>query len=393
MGRSVVRGGMLVLRRVAATHVPAFKAQPQVNPRVAFGQTFLAAIGSVGLTVEGLSVDGTEVGTSDLAHAPNQITKLDWVSQRGRMPTAYRPLRVSTRFSEERMRTRVSFVVVAAVFVLAGCQGHEAITGGYGSTGVSGVVSMAAGMTNSSPQGVRVGVSGTGMSAVLGPDGRFSFFGAPENATLTFSRDDVNASIKAEGSGPMQIELNSNHANLGRHRVVPSGPLMQIEGLITAIGTTDITVHDSHNQDVKVTITTDTAIYKGNQKLQLSDLKVGDRVHVQAKVSGDATNAVVVILQNPDDDSGDDNNNSGSQTMTANGTVKSVGTGELTVTTVPKGDVVVKVDGTTIIRKQGATITLADIHTGDQVNTMGTRIDDHTLQAKQIEVRGVSGHH
>jgi uncharacterized protein DUF5666 len=291
------------------------------------------------------------------------------------------------------MRNRISLVVVAAVLALTGCRGHEAVTGGYGGTGVTGVVSMAAGMTNNSPQGVRVEVRGTGMSAVLGADGRFSFFGVPENPTLTFSRQDVSASFRVEGlaSAPLQIELTSTGASVGRHRVVPSGPLMQIEGLITAIGDADITVHDSHNQDVKVNITTDTAIYKGNQKLQLSDLKVGDRVHVQAKVSGDATNAVVVILQNPDDNSGGDNNSS--QTMTANGTVKNVGSGQLTVTTVPKGDVVVKVDDHTIIRKQGTIITLADIHTGDQVNTMGTRIDDHTLQAKQIEVRGVSGHH
>lgn len=292
------------------------------------------------------------------------------------------------------MRNKASFVVVAAVLVLVGCQGHEAITGGYGSTGVSGVVSMAAGMANSSPQGVRVSITGTGMSAVLGTDGRFAFYGVPENATLTFSRDDLSASFKVQSTNaPLQIELDKNNASVGRHRGVPTGPQMQIEGVITAIGTADITVHDSHNQDVKVTITTDTLIFKGNQKLQITDLKVGDRVHVQAKVSGDATNATIVILQNPDDDGGDDNTNTGSQTMTANGTVKSVGTGELTVTTVPKGDVVVKVDGTTIIKKQGTMITLADIHTGDQVNTMGTRIDDHTLQAKQIEVRGVSGHH
>ena len=79
--------------------------------------------------------------------------------------------------------------------------------------------------------------------------------------------------------------------------------------------------------------------------------------------------------------------------MTANGTVKSVDSSSLTVSTVPKGDVVVNVDGNTIIRKQGVQITLADIHVGDEVNCMGTRVDDHTLLARQIEVRGVSGRH
>jgi len=66
---------------------------------------------------------------------------------------------------------------------------------------------------------------------------------------------------------------------------------------------------------------------------------------------------------------------------------------DLSVSTVAKGDVVVKVDSNTIIRKLGDRMTLSDIHVHDQVNTMGTRIDDHTLHARQIEVRGVSGRH
>ena len=285
------------------------------------------------------------------------------------------------------MRSSRIAVLVGVVLVLAACRGHEAITGGYGAEGVSGVVTMAAGMSNSSPAGVRVTVGGTGMSALLATDGRFSFFGVPETADLSFTRGDVNARIRVTASpAPLQIELNSNAASVGRRRAAPSAPLLQIEGLITAISDTEITVHDSHNQDVTVKITTDTIIRKGDQALQTADLHVGDRVHVQVKVSGDEKTAVNIMLQNPD---GED----GSQTMTANGTVKATGASELTVSTVPRGDVVVKVDSSTIIRKQGDRIALSDIHVGDEVNTMGTRIDDHTLQATQIEVRGVSGGH
>ncbi|HYS55209.1 MAG TPA: DUF5666 domain-containing protein [Thermoanaerobaculia bacterium] len=274
-----------------------------------------------------------------------------------------------------------------AVLVLAACRGHEAISGGYGAQGVSGVVTMAAGMPNSSPAGVRVDVSGTGMSSVLGTDGHFAFFGVPESAELTFTRNDVNARIRVAASpGPLSIELNANGANVGRRRSSPSVPLVQVEGLITAISTSEITVHDSHGQDVTAKITDTTVIRKGGQTLDTTGLKVGDRVHMQVKVDGDTKTAVNIVLQNPDDADGN-----GGQTMTANGTVKSVGTDQLTVTTVPKGDVVVKVDGNTIIKKQGDRIDLSQIKAGDEVNTMGTRIDDKTLLAKQIEVRGVSG--
>src|SRR5438105_3885306 len=178
--------------------------------------------------------------------------------------------------------------MVAAVLVLAACnRAHETVTGGYGDQGVSGVVTMAVGMSNRSPAGVRVQVSGTGMSAVLGTDGRFFFFGVPETAELIFNRDDVSVRIRvAAANVPLQIELNSDTASVGRRRAIPVEPLMQIEGVITAVSATEITVHDSHNADVTVKITADTVIRKGDQTMQASQLNVGDQVHVQAKISG-----------------------------------------------------------------------------------------------------------
>jgi hypothetical protein len=280
-------------------------------------------------------------------------------------------------------------VVLSAVIILGGCRGHESITGGYGDRVVVGEVTMAAGMTNNSPAGVRVGVGGTGMSAVLGTDGRFTFVGVPENAELHFSRtaDGIDARMAVPASyGTLSLELSANSVRSGRRRAAPSAPLMQFEGIVKSISATEIVVTSSHKEDVTLTIDDHTVIRKGNQTLQATDLKAGDRVHVKAKVTDDSKLALEIKLQNPADD------DNGGETMTANGTVKEVLADQLTVTTQPKGDVVVKVDSSTTIKKQGDHITLADIHVGDEVNTMGTKIDDHTLQARQIEVRGVSGH-
>ena len=284
-------------------------------------------------------------------------------------------------------------VVLSAVIVLGGCRGHESITGGYGDRVVVGEVTMAAGMTNNSPAGVRVGVSGTGMSAVLGTDGRFTFVGVPENSELRFSRaaDGIDARMAVPlSSAPLSLELRANSVRSGRRRAAPSAPLLQFEGIVKSISPTEIVVTSSHKEDVTLTIDDHTVIRKGNQSLQTTDLKTGDRVHVKAKVTDDSKLALEIMLQNPADDGEVDDN--GGQTMTANGTVKEVGADQLTVTTQPRGDVVVKVDSSTIIKKQGVHITLADIHVGDEVNTMGKKIDDLTLQARQIEVRGVSGH-
>ncbi len=171
-------------------------------------------------------------------------------------------------------------------------------------------------------------------------------------------------------------------------------PQQQIEGTITASSATSFTVHDSHGNDDVLQITDKTVIRKGGTLLTPADLTVGLRVHVVAASVNNAKVAFLVIVQDEKAEPGDDH---GGQTMTANGTVKSVGSDSLVVTTQPKGDVTVQVDANTIIRKQGAIVHLADIKAGDGVNTMGTRVDDHTLLARQIEVRGNGkdggGHH
>ena len=118
---------------------------------------------------------------------------------------------------------------------------------------------------------------------------------------------------------------------------------------------------------------------------------VGDRVHVRAQKTGDALVALSVTVQGKDDDNGDDHGDHGGTTMTANGKVTATGSGQITVASESHGSVTVKIDAKTIIKKQGKSITAGDIKTGDFVNTRGTKIDDHSLLAEQIEVRGEGG--
>jgi hypothetical protein len=121
---------------------------------------------------------------------------------------------------------------------------------------------------------------------------------------------------------------------------------------------------------------------------------VGDRVHVRARKSGDALVALSVRVQAEGEDEGDDGGeHHGGTTMTANGKVTAAGASELTVESESHGSVTVTIDSHTLIKKQGVHIAAGDIKTGDYVNTRGTRIDDHSLLAEQIEVRGEGGHH
>jgi len=215
------------------------------------------------------------------------------------------------------------FSIVAAMVLVAACRDHrETVTGDYGMGVVSGEILMASGMANASPAGVRVAVGGTGMSVVVGADGRFAFAGVAEGAQLLFERrsDGVNARLSlASTSAPVVVELGMSTAALSRRRAAPSTPQAQIEGMIVAASATSLTVHDSHGQDDVLQITSKTVIRKGSTLLKPADLAVGMRVHVAA--DADKT-ALLVIVQDEKSEPGDDNGDHGGATMTANGTVR-----------------------------------------------------------------------
>jgi outer membrane protein assembly factor BamB len=163
----------------------------------------------------------------------------------------------------------------------------------------------------------------------------------------------------------------------------PEPTELEVEGTITAASTTSITVHDSHGTDVILALTSSTVIRKGDQTITAADLKVGDHVHVQAVAQNMVNTATEVIVQGP----------AGGVLAEADGTVTAASGGQLTVHTEEHGDVIVKTDASTTVRKQGTTIAVSDIHVGDSVSCIGTTVGDHTILAKQIEVHGGSGHH
>jgi hypothetical protein len=302
------------------------------------------------------------------------------------------------------------FAAAAAVLTMTAvaCSRHESMTGAYGEHVVAGTVAMASTVANSSPAGVRVSIAGSGNAAVLSADGRFLFSDAPDNAELRFTRlsDGIAASmVVPSGITNLVVELDRGSAHSGRSRAVaPVQPYLQFEGILRSAGASSVVVTDARSKaDVTVAVNATTIIRRGDTTVTAADLLAGDRVHVKATSAGNVYTAVELLVQGgggaddpPGDDHGNDpgNGNQGGPVMTANGTVVAVGAGQLTVASQPNGNVVVKVDGSTTIKKQGQSISLGDIKAGDAVNAKGTRVDDHTLLASQIEVRGDgNGHH
>ena len=274
---------------------------------------------------------------------------------------------------------RNAVVVCAVAMMMAGCRGSESsITGGFGDRVVVGKAAMAAGMTNSSPAGVRVSVGTTGMSAVLDASGDFTFVGVPENAELRFTRaeDGIDERFAVTSQSRVVIQLGN-----GKSKRSPVAGLLQYEGLVQEISATTIRVND-----VELTINEETIIRKGKATLTVADIEEGNRVHVKATAE---RVAYEIKLQN-ENTYGTTPEPNGGKTMTANGAVTSVSATELKVLTQPRGEVTVQIDAETIIKKQGVRISATDIKVGDQINSMGTRVDDQTLLARQIEVRGNS---
>ena len=166
-------------------------------------------------------------------------------------------------------------------------------------------------------------------------------------------------------------------ASQGRRRSAGIGDgKVEIEGVIKTPGTTSLVITTSHKDDVTVMLTDTTVIRHGDTTIAAVDLKAGQRVHAKATSANGTLTATQIEVQDENEKEGE---------ASAKGVVKSVGTDSLVVTTA-SGDVTVNVDGHTIIRSGAKALTLADIKAGDLVEAEGTKIDDHTLLAKLVQV-------
>jgi len=134
----------------------------------------------------------------------------------------------------------------------------------------------------------------------------------------------------------------------------------------------------------------DTVIRKGSTTFTFEELEVDWRVHVKVFDLEGVLTAREVMVQNMGQDDDDDEDDDSDATMTANGTVLSNDGGTLVVRTSVHGEVTVQTDDSTMIRRQGEIISVEEIQVDWEINSMGARVDDTTLLARRIEVRGNS---
>jgi co-chaperonin GroES (HSP10) len=245
-------------------------------------------------------------------------------------------------------------------------------------------------LAGASPAGI--GVTALGQAAVRGAAGRsalvdkvavtdaagrFAFMGLSSgNVQLAFSREDgISASVTVSAStATVVVDLQKKQATIR----ATGQSKRELEGLITAISATSITVNDASSGPQTAAITPTTVLRKGNATLTPDDLKVGDRVHVKASVGDDGTlTAFEIMLQNGD--------TTGGQTKELEGPITEVSDTSITVmnasTAEPETAVITP---TTVIRKGNTTLTPADLKVGDRVHVKTTTNADGTLTATEI---------
>ena len=251
---------------------------------------------------------------------------------------------------------------------------------GFGGTPLAAFSTRATGLT--------VTVTGSNVSSAVDDSGRFELRGVPGgHVELHFSgrstdarlsldnvaeRDAIEIVVRVNGT---TAEIEDNHRQGADNRV-------EIEGTVAEVNATAGTLRVG---TTVVTVPAAATIRHGSTTMKLSDIRVGDRVHVKGMTTGTTTVASEVEVQNEhdgDDDhggnqgpnpgpgtgnhDGDDDNGVGRVEVTGSVAARAGSCPSLTFTV-----------GTTSVSTSGSTefkdVSCAALKNGDRVEVKGSR--------------------
>lgn len=161
--------------------------------------------------------------------------------------------------------------------------------------------------------------------------------------------------------------------------------LSEIEGAVTEVGNDHIKVHTKSGDDITIAVNADTIIRANDHLAGLTDIKVGNRVNVNARVNADGTRTALRIEIENDHGSGND-----PHSVDVTGVIASISSGAISVT-MSGGAVTVKISSTTTIRRGNTTLAASDLKVGNQVEVNGALNADGSIAATSINVEDTSG--
>jgi len=219
----------------------------------------------------------------------------------------------------------------------------------------------------------------SGRATVTDPSGNFTLSVQTGAVQLSFERADLHArgTVNVPSAG-----ATVTIAIAGANAVPVSGGHAgeEIEGLVQAVSGSTLTVLDQRLGAVTIQTDTSTLVRRGDTTIPVSQILVGQRVHVKALLqTGSTYLATEVLLQ--------DTNVGGSREVS--GTVQSVDSGAHSFV-VMSGTIAitVKTDSSTMFKKHGGSAAFGDVTVGKTVDVNGTLQADGSVLAKKVTIEG-----
>jgi hypothetical protein len=281
-------------------------------------------------------------------------------------------------------------VLASGSFFVSACSDSKnSLTGPSGTGAVAGTVILGASSTAGVSReampiglaGVTVKAAGTSRSTMTDGNGQFTLESVPAgNTELDFDRSDLHArgqvTVVAGAMNQITVSIVGSRAD-----IVPGGHSgAEIEGLVSALDTGGgtLTVLDQRLGAVVVKTDGSTQILNGSTAIPLSQIVIGNRVHVKALIQPDGSMLATQILLQSDKVGGN---------REVQGTVTSVdGTAKSFVVQTASGTATVTTDGSTRFKRRGGSASFSDVQAGVNVDVVGTLQADGTVLARMVTI-------
>lgn len=289
-------------------------------------------------------------------------------------------------------RTRITCLSLAGLFLAlltVACGGSGTVTGGdepnaAPAAGASGNATVQGSVVNGT-EGLRIGVAGTSLSASTDEDGQFALSGVPAGTvTLRFQGSGVNAELVVAGVQDAKVTTIVVRVS-GSSAEMPKAPTCQptadtfFTGAIESKNGTTFVVAGR-----TVDMSQVKKIWRGDRRIQIGELSVGEKVKVWGKVRSDGVvvaDEIALMAGKPGDD--------GVSWIAFSGIIESVSGGGIRACLYPvlivSGKKVVTGEGTTFAYAGGGTYDGAELKVGMKVHVEGYKQPAGHIMAKLVQ--------
>lgn len=284
----------------------------------------------------------------------------------------------------------LSLAGLALALAAAGCGGSSAVTGAETGSPVAGSAVVQGTVTGAST-GLQVGVIGTPLVAPVDDEGQFALAGVPPGtATLRFEGAGIDARVPVPGLQDglvtsIKVQLSGGTAQLsGTPNCTPTADTF-FSGNIDSIALPRLVVAGRAVDTGQIK-----KVWRGDRRIQLSDLQAGEKVKVWGTLRGDGVvlaEEIAALTTGP--------GTTGETWVTFTGKVESVASASLDVHGSPnpgptalvvKG-ITVRTDGQTKVRRSdGSLMSVGEIKVGQTATVEGWKKADGSVRATQIVV-------